>query len=132
MQEITLKKLRRLYRLTQEELGEKLGYKGGYISILESGQREFSDSFTMKLEEVFALEEKGLKLVRTLADQGESANPEFPMDSRNVIGRIQSEITMLAAELANTNSKIREIQGKLEEQREKRNLMRQGQADNRK
>jgi transcriptional regulator with XRE-family HTH domain len=91
MPEITLKKLRKILRLTQQELAEKMGYNSGYISVLETSDREFSEDFLEKLEETFKIKAKGYTLVKTVDNSSEIHNKGIKNSSiNNTIGEAES------------------------------------------
>jgi transcriptional regulator with XRE-family HTH domain len=112
MQEITLKKFRKSLRLTQKEFAERMGYEGGYISIMEAGNRQFSDNFIDKLNQEFKMEERGYKLVQKLNDLKrstveEALIPERQGDFLQEIEKVKSKISELEQRLLRMERKGR-------------------------
>jgi transcriptional regulator with XRE-family HTH domain len=51
-----LRRFRKENRLTQTELGKRIGYTHAYISNIENGKEDLSDNFLGKIEEAFSVD----------------------------------------------------------------------------
>lgn len=118
MVDISLKKFRKLQRMTQEEFGQKLGYKGGYISTLEKNHSQISENFIDKLNDVFGFTKKGYTLNNSVDNSNKIINSHIKSSKiSNIISpetqKLKEEVELLKHQLSEAKETIIALQAEL-------------------
>lgn len=118
MEKITLKRFRKLQKISQLELAEKLGYTQAHVSTIEANKRALSEDFLDKMEEVFHYTKKGFIIVGNVDKDNTYSNTLTNIGIKNstlvnTIGDSADTITDLKNKLNEANAKIIELQQQL-------------------
>ncbi len=118
MEKITLKRFRKLQKISQLELAIKIGYTQAHISTIEANKRALSEDFLEKMEEVFQYSKKGYILIGNVDKDNSYSNLNYNSGIKNstiknTIGDTDETVAELKNKLIEANAKIIELQEQL-------------------